>query len=74
MRPFKLTSEYKPCGDQPQAIKLLSEGVKHGLREQVLLGVVQRVVVQVGLTQEPGHQLPERKALVLESLARVIQL
>src|SRR3989344_4064867 len=36
---FKLESEYKPKGDQPQAIKKLSEGVKKGLKNQVLLGV-----------------------------------
>jgi|TARA_Y100000310_G_scaffold345555_1_gene466466 excinuclease ABC subunit B len=36
---FKLKSEYKPAGDQPQAIKALTEGVKKGLDHQVLLGV-----------------------------------
>ena len=36
---FKLVSKYKPAGDQEQAIKLLSEGLEDGLREQVLLGV-----------------------------------
>ncbi len=36
---FHLKSEYKPTGDQPQAIETLSQGVKDGLREQVLLGV-----------------------------------
>ena len=36
---FKLVSEYKPAGDQPQAIDRLSEGVERGLKEQVLLGV-----------------------------------
>ena len=36
---FKLKSEYKPTGDQPQAIETLAQGVKDGLREQVLLGV-----------------------------------
>ena len=39
MSVFKLKSEYKPTGDQPQAIETLSQGVKDGLREQVLLGV-----------------------------------
>ena len=39
MSVFKLKSEYKPTGDQPQAIEALSDGVKKGLREQVLLGV-----------------------------------
>ncbi|MDD5085605.1 MAG: excinuclease ABC subunit UvrB [Candidatus Omnitrophica bacterium] len=36
---FKLVSPYKPCGDQPQAIKLLTDGIARGLKEQVLLGV-----------------------------------
>ncbi|WP_113923874.1 excinuclease ABC subunit UvrB [Cognataquiflexum aquatile] len=36
---FKLVSEYKPTGDQPQAIKLLTEGVNAGEQSQVLLGV-----------------------------------
>ena len=36
---FKLTSKYKPTGDQPEAIKQLTEGVKRGDRAQVLLGV-----------------------------------
>ncbi len=38
-RKFILHSEYKPTGDQPQAIEKLTEGIKDGLREQVLLGV-----------------------------------
>ena len=36
---FELVSNYKPTGDQPQAIDKLVEGVNDGLREQVLLGV-----------------------------------
>jgi excinuclease ABC subunit B len=36
---FKITSEYQPTGDQPQAIKQLVEGVRRGERAQVLLGV-----------------------------------
>ena len=36
---FKLVSEYKPSGDQPQAIEGLVNGVQWGLREQTLLGV-----------------------------------
>ncbi|MBY0431631.1 MAG: DEAD/DEAH box helicase family protein, partial [Rhodospirillales bacterium] len=37
--PFRLTSDYKPAGDQPQAIRELTEGVESGERDQVLLGV-----------------------------------
>ena len=36
---FKLHSEYKPTGDQPQAIEYLSNGVKKGKKYQTLLGV-----------------------------------
>jgi len=36
---FKLTSEYQPTGDQPEAIKQLVEGLKRGDPAQVLLGV-----------------------------------
>ena len=36
---FKLHSEYKPTGDQPQAIKALVEGCKEGNQFQTLLGV-----------------------------------
>ena len=38
-RDFILQSKYQPTGDQPQAIKLLTEGLNDGLRTQVLLGV-----------------------------------
>ena len=36
---FKLVSDYKPMGDQPQAIDSLVKGVEMGLDDQVLLGV-----------------------------------
>jgi len=36
---FKLVSQYKPRGDQPKAISALSEGIRRGISEQVLLGV-----------------------------------
>ncbi len=39
MANFKITSEFKPTGDQPQAIEKLTAGVKSGLPHQVLLGV-----------------------------------
>jgi excinuclease ABC subunit B len=37
--PFELVSTFTPAGDQPQAIKLLSDGLKSNIRSQVLLGV-----------------------------------
>ena len=39
MDKFELISEYKPTGDQPEAIAALAAGLDNGLREQVLLGV-----------------------------------
>ena len=39
MDKFTLHSNYKPTGDQPQAIEKLTEGLENGLKEQVLLGV-----------------------------------
>ncbi|MDE5549694.1 MAG: DEAD/DEAH box helicase family protein, partial [Clostridia bacterium] len=36
---FELKSKFTPCGDQPQAIEKLVQGVNDGLRTQVLLGV-----------------------------------
>lgn len=39
MREFKLTSKYQPTGDQPEAIRELTEGIISGEKSQVLLGV-----------------------------------
>ncbi len=36
---YKLISEYKPTGDQPEAIEQLSKGIASGLKHQTLLGV-----------------------------------
>ena len=36
---FKLTSKFKPTGDQPQAIRQLTDGIRQGEPAQVLLGV-----------------------------------
>lgn len=36
---FNLKSEYTPTGDQPKAIESLSDGIKKGYKDQVLLGV-----------------------------------
>ena len=39
MNKFELISDYKPTGDQPEAIAQLTEGVLHGVPAQTLLGV-----------------------------------
>ncbi|WP_064581332.1 excinuclease ABC subunit UvrB [Streptobacillus moniliformis] len=36
---FKLHSDYKPTGDQPEAIKKVVENIKNGISDQILLGV-----------------------------------
>jgi len=36
---FKLVSDYRPTGDQPQAIAALADGVRKGYKEQTLMGV-----------------------------------
>jgi excinuclease ABC subunit B len=39
MEKFKLTSKYKPQGDQPQAINELTDGITAGVNHQTLMGV-----------------------------------
>ena len=68
---FKLTSEYVPTGDQPNAIKSLVEGLNRGDRSQVLLGVtgsgktftMANVIAQV---QRPTLILSHNKTLVAQ--------
>ncbi|WP_457626765.1 DEAD/DEAH box helicase family protein, partial [Persephonella sp.] len=36
--PFSINLPFEPAGDQPKAIKELYENLKHGVKEQVLLG------------------------------------
>ena len=39
MAKFELVSKYKPTGDQPEAIRAITKGLKAGVKEQTLLGV-----------------------------------
>ena len=39
MDKFELVSPFKPTGDQPEAIEMLADGIKNGIKDQVLLGV-----------------------------------
>lgn len=39
MQKFKLVSPFKPAGDQPQAIEKITQNLKKGVKDQVLLGV-----------------------------------
>ena len=36
---FKLNSDYEPAGDQPEAIRELTNGLRNGAKNQILLGV-----------------------------------
>lgn len=69
--PFKIVAPYKPAGDQPSAIKELTEGVENGEKHQVLLGVtgsgktftVANVIQNV---QRPTLVLTHNKTLVAQ--------
>ena len=39
MTGFQLKTNFSPCGDQPKAIKLLTDGIKNDINQQVLLGI-----------------------------------
>ena len=39
MAEFKIVSEYKMCGDQPEAVERLVKGLNRGYRHQTLMGV-----------------------------------
>lgn len=62
VRKFQIESEFKPAGDQPQAIRQLVENFKLGLRHQTLLGVTGS-----GKTFTMAHVIAEmnRPALIL---------
>jgi len=68
---FKVASEYKPTGDQPEAIRQLAEGIENGDRFQTLLGVtgsgktftMANVIEQV---QRPALILSHNKTLAAQ--------
>ncbi len=72
-RPFAISSEFRPAGDQPQAIAELSEGVARSERDQVLLGVtgsgktftMAHVIANTG---RPAMILAPNKTLAAETL------
>ncbi|MBS4070905.1 excinuclease ABC subunit UvrB [Algoriphagus aquatilis] len=68
---FKLTSDYQPTGDQPQAIKELAEGVRAGEPAQVLLGVTGSgktftIANLIQETQRPTLVLSHNKTLAAQ--------
>ena len=68
---FKLRSDYKPTGDQPEAIQQLVEGILSGIPDQTLLGVtgsgktftIANVINQV---QKPTLVLSHNKTLAAQ--------
>ncbi|HBX52312.1 MAG: excinuclease ABC subunit B [Bacteroidetes bacterium RIFOXYA12_FULL_35_11] len=68
---FKLVSEYKPTGDQPEAIRQLVEGIVNGEKYQVLLGVTGSgktftIANVVELMQRPVLVLSHNKTLAAQ--------
>lgn len=74
---FELHSSYKPTGDQPQAIRELAEGIRHGEKAQVLLGVtgsgktftVANVIAQVN---RPTLVLTHNKTLTAQLYSELL--
>ena len=68
---FELKSDYKPTGDQPQAIEKLTAGVEAGLQSQVLLGVTgsgktYTVANVIQNTQKPTLVISHNKTLAAQ--------
>ena len=63
---FKLTSKYKPTGDQPEAIKELTEGIKDGIPAQVLLGVTGSGKNVIANANKPTLILSHNKTLAAQ--------
>ncbi len=74
MSGFQLVSDFKPTGDQPEAIAALVEGIRKGYKHQTLLGatgtgktyVVSQVIAQV---QKPTLVLAHNKTLAAQLYA-----
>jgi len=71
MPPFELVSPYRPSGDQPRAITALTNGLREGRRDQVLLGVTGSgktyTIAQVALAaQRPVLVLAHNKTLAAQ--------
>ncbi|AIK95512.1 excinuclease ABC subunit UvrB [Candidatus Odyssella acanthamoebae] len=74
--PLKVVSEFQPAGDQPQAIKDLTEGVLKGEKDQVLLGVTGSgktftMAHVIANTQKPTLVLAPNKTLAAQLYAEM---
>ena len=76
MPPIQVVSEFQPTGDQPQAIAKLAEGIRRGMKHQVLLGVtgsgktytMAKVIEQV---QKPTLIMAHNKTLAAQLYAEM---
>ena len=73
---FQLSSEYKPTGDQPQAIEYLAKGIKEGKKFQTLLGVTGSgktftMANIIEKTQKPTLVLAHNKTLARTTILRI---
>jgi excinuclease ABC subunit B len=71
---FKIHSKYTPTGDQPKAIRELSENIKNGVKDQVLLGVTGSgktftIANVIEKTQRPSLILAPNKTLAAQLYA-----
>ena len=69
--PFEVVSDFRPSGDQPEAIALLSEGIKRGDRFQTLLGITgsgksATIAWTIEQVQMPALVLAPNKALAAQ--------
>jgi excinuclease ABC subunit B len=77
--PFQLVSEFEPTGDQPEAIRQLTEGLERGDRWQTLLGItgsgktftVANVIAQLG---KPALIMAHNKTLAAQLYGELKQL
>jgi excinuclease ABC subunit B len=77
--PFKLVSEFRPTGDQPEAIRQLTEGLRRGDRFQTLLGItgsgktftMANVIAQIG---KPALIMAHNKTLAAQLYGELKQL
>ncbi|MDK9708650.1 MAG: excinuclease ABC subunit UvrB [Desulforhopalus sp.] len=77
--PFQLTTQFKPAGDQPEAIAQLADGLRAGIREQVLLGVtgsgktftIANVIAEV---QRPSLVIAPNKTLAAQLFSEFKEL
>src|ERR687883_752110 len=69
--PFKLRSDFKPQGDQPEAIDALVRGLDEGAKDQVLLGITgsgktYTVASVIERTQRPTLVIAHNKTLAAQ--------